>query len=368
MDVSSLFTLSLLGVSLITQAYFWLFIFNQIKESPVSNHQKNTLQISVIVCALNEETNLQQLIPKILNQAYEKFELIVVNDRSSDNTLQLLQSITDKRFNFITINETPKGYDHKKFALQEGIKKAAYDYILLTDADCIPNSPCWINEMQQQINTNKEIVLGVSFYQRTAGLLNHFIQFETYYTALQYLGFAQAGFPYMGVGRNLLYKKEAFIKNKQFDTIKEHLGGDDDLLLQQLMTTSNTATALHNNAQTTSQPKTTLNSWYTQKTRHLSAGKSYPNSIKLQLALLQGSHFLFYFVLFISIFQPQILVVTITAYLLRTIIIFSIFEAMSKKFGNRLTKKEILFGDFAYVIYFFVTGIFTLYTKKLKWE
>jgi glycosyltransferase involved in cell wall biosynthesis len=369
MDIISLLTLLLFGFSFVLQCYFWLFIFSKAGNTPDSSGGSTTThKISVVVCALNELNNLQKLIPLLLKQEYEDYEIIIVNDRSTDNTSSYLNSITDKRFSFIELKATPKGYDHKKFALQQGIKKAKYEYVLLTDADCIPKSSNWINEMKKPLNTQKNIVLGLSFYEKRPTFINHFIQFETFYTALQYLGFANSGNPYMGVGRNLLYNKELFLNNTKYYKFKNHLGGDDDLTLQQLIHPENFTTNTHPTSQTISTPKTTIKEWFNQKKRHLNAGTSYPTSIKCRLTILQASHFMFFLTLLVSLFYVDILAITLVGYLLRTLILFSIFDTMSKKFGNRLTKKEILFGDFVYVIYFFVTGIFTLYTKRLKWE
>ena len=356
------------GVSLITQCYFWIVIF---KRASIPDTQKtintDNKQISIIVCALNEYKNLCNLIPKLLDQKYNDFEVIIINDRSTDQTLNLLRSVKDSRFSFLTINTTPHGIDHKKYALQKGIKKAKFEFVLLTDADCIPNSDEWVYEMQKSLS-NKEIVLGLSFYEKRDSFINKFIQYETFYTAVQYIGFSHFGKPYMGVGRNLLYKKELFIKNTEFKKFKSHIGGDDDLVLQQFMSSKNTTTALAWISQTTSIPKENYKEWFSQKKRHLSAGTKYPKIIKRYLAALHISHFTFYLIVFFSFYYVDILLFTLVGYLLRTLIIFSIFGSVSKRFGNQLTKKEIIQGDILYMIYFFITGIFTLYTKKSKWK
>ncbi len=366
MDKLTYILLFSLGASLLMQLYFWLIVLKKAGKQSGTAETKEERAISIVVCAYNEFENLQRLIPKLIEQKHAVFEIIIVNDRSTDSSLAYLESIKDQRFRFITITKTLNGFDHKKYALQEGIKKARYDYVLLTDADCVPKSVYWVNEMQKRLAT-KEVVLGLSFYEKRKGLLNHFIQFETYYTALQYLGFANNGMPYMGVGRNLLYKKSLFIKNAEFEKVQNHKGGDDDLLLQQFSTRENTTTCILPNGQTLSLPKETLKEWFIQKTRHLNAGKSYPQQIVLKLALLQSSHLVFYVSLLLLFFfiSPFVLLVV---FLLRNVVLFSIFDRTSKQFGNQLTKKEIVFGDFVYVIYFFVTSIYTLFKKTFKWK
>src|SRR5690242_2944117 len=96
----------------------------------------------------------------------------------------------------------------KKFPLSMGIKSARYEIVLLTDADCVPASEFWMQKMQDGYYDNKQIVLGYGAFHKKPGMLNKLIRFETFHSALQYLSFALAGLPYMGVGRNLSYKKE----------------------------------------------------------------------------------------------------------------------------------------------------------------
>src|SRR5690606_12086614 len=105
----------------------------------------------------------------------------------------------------------------KKYAITLGIKAAKYDWILLTDADCRPNTNQWINAISSRFVGDKDFVLAYSAYEQRAGFLNLFIRFETLFTAIQYIAYALAGNPYMGVGRNLAYRKAVFLENKGFN-------------------------------------------------------------------------------------------------------------------------------------------------------
>ena len=60
--------------------------------------------------------------------------------------------------------------------------------------------------------TGKEIVLGYGGYEKQLGFLNKLVRFDTFHVALQYLSYALIGKSYMGVGRNLAYKKSLFLK------------------------------------------------------------------------------------------------------------------------------------------------------------
>jgi hypothetical protein len=117
-----------------------------------------------------------------------------------------------------------------------GIKTAIYETLLLTDADCVPASEHWMQLMQDGYHDDIEIVLGYGAYHKRSGLLNKLIRFETFHSALQYLSFALAGQPYMGVGRNLSYKRDVFFRNKGFSAINQIPGGDDDLFINKVAT------------------------------------------------------------------------------------------------------------------------------------
>ena len=96
----------------------------------------------------------------------------------------------------------------KKFPLSIGIKEAKHEIVLLTDADCVPASEHWMFKMQDAFSNGVEVALGYGAYTKMPGLLNKIIRFETFHSALQYLSYALAGSTYMGVGRNLSYKKD----------------------------------------------------------------------------------------------------------------------------------------------------------------
>src|SRR5690606_19848156 len=185
---------------------------------------------SVIISARNESGNLQKNLYTILNQSYKNFEVIVVNDCSYDDSEDILKNIKSEfpdRLKIVNLLEDDRYRRGKMFALTMGIKAAQYEHLLFTDADCVPDSSQWINQMQSSFQ-QKEIVLGYSPYIRHKGLLNAIIRFETFYTALQYFSFALKGYTYMGVGRNLAYTKTLFFKHKGFASHMHILSGDDD--------------------------------------------------------------------------------------------------------------------------------------------
>ncbi len=243
--------------------------------------------VSVIVCARNEAYNLQNYLQALCSQKYPLFEVIVVNDGSEDNTQTVLEHSTqlfrNLRLTFVPGNALVRS--SKKLALTLAAKAAKYDYLLLTDADCRPESPLWIEQMMQGFrNPQTEVVLGYGGDFEEHGLLNRLIQFDTVTSAMTYLGFALSGHPYMGVGRNLAYKKETFFRNNGFAGLLAHQAGDDDLFVNKVATRSNTEVVITPDSFTWSVPKHSYHDWRIQKTRHLSVSPDYKLSSKIRPA------------------------------------------------------------------------------------
>jgi cellulose synthase/poly-beta-1,6-N-acetylglucosamine synthase-like glycosyltransferase len=279
-DFFPLVLLVLLGFSfLVQQLYYWLF-FNRLESSSDTDRSNSPAQlqpVSVVICAHNEHHHLKDNLPAILAQEYPAFEVVVVNHASDDDTPYFLQTLRDQyaHLTVITIEKDFNFFTGKKFPLSIGIKSARHDRIILTDADCRPSSPHWIMHMQSAFRPGKEIVLGYSPYKRYPGLLNSLIRFDTLHIALQYLSFAARGFPYMGVGRNLAYRKQLFYRNNGFIAHYRIGSGDDDLFINQVATRTNTTLMIHPDSFTTSEPEKSMGKWITQKRRHLSTGLYY---------------------------------------------------------------------------------------------
>lgn len=243
--------------------------------------------VSVVICARNEEKNLMEHIPAIMDQDHPNFEVVVVNDSSWDDTEEILKALQLRfpKLRIVNLDEEKQNMQGKKFALTLGIKAAKHDVILLTDADCLPVSSSWIREMTGQMTERKQIVLGVSPYRRHPGWLNKIIRYDTLLIATHYLGFANAGRPYMGVGRNLAYHKDIFFKVGGFKNHYSISSGDDDLFVNQVANASNTIVKSNLDAQTSSEPKKTWKDWFAQKRRHFTTIPHYKAGHRRMLAL-----------------------------------------------------------------------------------
>jgi glycosyltransferase involved in cell wall biosynthesis len=282
----------------LVQLFYYIFFFLRLAFfKQRSRDQSQEHPVSVIICARDEAGNLASNLPGALVQTYHStHEVIVVNHHSQDDTRYLLDEFkkTFKDLHIVNLEYEAIGIPGKKYPLSMGIKEAKYEIVLLTDADCVPTSELWIQKMQDGYENGIQIVLGYSPYRSRPGFLNKIIRFETFHSALQYLSYALAGVPYMGVGRNLSYKKELFFRNKGFSNINHLPGGDDDLFINMVANKKNTNIVIDPDAFTVSEPKKKFGDWMRQKTRHYTTGKFYRPSHKWLLGLYSTSHFLFY--------------------------------------------------------------------------
>jgi glycosyltransferase involved in cell wall biosynthesis len=304
------------------QVIFNLFLFSNFSFSKENKTNSNQVPVSIIICAKNEADNLKEFLPSIICQHYPTFEIVLINDASNDDTLEVMESFSAryKNIRIVNVKNVEAFWGNKKYALTLGIKVAKYEYLLFTDADCRPVSEHWINEMSSQFNETKTIVLGYGAYNKIKkSILNKLIRYETLLTAMYYFSFAKIGLPYMGVGRNLAYKKSEFFNNNGFMSHIKIRSGDDDLFINQIATAQNTSICATKNSFTQSLPKTNFKEWLNQKRRHISTAKHYKVKHKILLSLLYITQLLFWVlasILFVFSFKWHIVLALFSSKLL----------------------------------------------------
>ena len=278
------------------QIFYYLFFYLSIYLKKPFESKKTLQPVSVIICARNEAENLKNFLPSVLEQNYPDFEVIVVNDCSEDNSYVILGKYLEQYPNLkvSTVNKDPKFTHSKKFAQFIGIKAAKNEILLFTDADCKPESDRWIEIMTSHFDEKVGFVLGYGGYQAQKGLLNKYIRYDCMTIALQYLGMAIRGVPYMGVGRNLAYRRSIFFENKGFGSYGHVMSGDDDLFVNNIATGENTCVEYQPESHTRSVPVSELNKWLTQKKRHLTTAPFYKFRDKLLLLTEPITRVLFY--------------------------------------------------------------------------
>jgi cellulose synthase/poly-beta-1,6-N-acetylglucosamine synthase-like glycosyltransferase len=358
----------------LTQLFYYLFFFSRLSlYKPGIKTVSHTHPVSVIVCARDEAANLARNLPGILVQQYPTtHEVLVVDDNSFDDTRYLLEALQKefRQLQVVELKQEAKLIPGKKFPLSVGIRTAKHEVVLLTDADCVPASEHWINRMQEAYTDDTEIVLGYGAYHKKKGYLNRLIRWETFHTALQYLSYALAGMPYMGVGRNLSYKKTVFTRHKGFSAHNHIPSGDDDLFINMAAHKQNTRICIDPDSFTLSVPATTWAKWVKQKRRHYSTGRHYKPLHKALLGAYSLSHFLYYpFLLVLGLLSglPQLYWV-LGVLGLRLLVQALVLIPALKKLGERDLIPWIPLLDVWMFFYYAIFAIALIQKPKRAWN
>lgn len=379
-----------LFITLIQVIYLVWMWRNSYKKSSVTKKVAN--HVSIIICAKNEAQNLKEHIPHWCTQRFDGlYEVIIINDQSTDDSVKIIQQFQQK-YPHLKYYTNPKlnGFPGKKSALHFGIQQAQFDYVLLTDADCKPQSELWLTQMSQY---NDRIVLGFGDYEPHRALLNKWIRWETLHTYLQYTTYAQSNISYMGVGRNIAYPKSSYfdtIQNQDFlKTYTSVPSGDDDLLVQAMCKKLPTEIIKNESHKTISKAPNDWNSYWKQKQRHTSTGKYYQTKLKYLLGLYGLSHGLFW-----GIGIPQVIYIiykwyaeeitcglhyfndlnlskfVIFAFAFKIILSCSIQERINKDLKSFKTNTFFLYavGDFTWAIYNLLIAPYIFIKNKQRWK
>ncbi|KAF2514207.1 glycosyltransferase [Flavobacterium foetidum] len=353
------------------QICYYLGVFGKFAFSRPQEIKPKNVPVSVIVCAKNEEENVKKYVPLLAEQDYPDFEIVLIDDASRDETLEIFEEFETKYPNIrlVKVENNEAFWGNKKYALTLGIKAAKKEFLLFTDADCYPASKDWITAMTSQFTNEKTIVLGYGGYEKVErSFLNKIIRFETVLTAVQYFSWAKSGLPYMGVGRNLAYKKEEFFNVNGFINHIQVRSGDDDLFVNEAANKSNTTIAFAPESFTYSKPKKTFKDWFTQKRRHVSTAEHYKFFDKMQLGLFFCSQF-FFFLLAIILLSFQFQWIAVLAILAaRYTITWTVIGCSAGKLKENDLKFWFPVVEIALIltqINIFITNIFS---KPVYWK
>ena len=332
-----LIVLVVLAVVALIQTLYYLIVFLQ----PVCNKKRQSGSakppVSIIVCARNECENLQRFLPKILEQDYADFEVIVVNDCSEDDTILLLGQMEQQYKNLRHTNiELDRKFGHgKKLAITIGLKSAKNEYVVLTDADCYPVSNQWLADIVDTYTDETEFVLGYGGYESAKGFTNKLIRYDTLSIAMQYLGLARLHHPYMGVGRNISYRRSMFFGRGGFQSHYHLMSGDDDLFVNENANKTNTRIVTTKTSFTRSIPCETFGQWVKQKQRHLSTWTHYRGGTKVSLSIELLTRLFFYAALVVAVFPFGLYIEAAAAYLFRLLFQLLVYKLNMRKFEER---------------------------------
>jgi cellulose synthase/poly-beta-1,6-N-acetylglucosamine synthase-like glycosyltransferase len=368
-NLNSYLLIAFITVVIIQILYLFIFNLRLLFHKSKDTQSNNLPSISVVICARNEEDNLFKNLPKILEQDYPNFEIVVVNDQSADNSKYIILTYQKQhsKIKYIELERNKHRQFGKKLPLTVGIKGAKNQLIVVTDADCQPVSNQWLKSLAKHYGSKKQIVLGYSPHSKAKGFLNKLIRFDTTNIAITYLSHAKIALPYMGVGRNMAYSKQLF---EQIGGFKNHYhiaSGDDDLFISEAANKKNISIDLEPESYVITTPKNTFKDWINQKQRHFTTAPEYKLINKLFLGISPLTLFLMYILLFILLFNTQWYAFVLTIFGVRMILYWLVNGFILKKLHQ---KDLILLYPFWEIVYAIVMP-FIYYSnrgiEKNKW-
>jgi glycosyltransferase involved in cell wall biosynthesis len=232
-------------------------------------HKKRSYQlpVSIVMCAKNERQNLEKHLPLFLKQDYPEFEVVVVNDCSTDESEMLLYDLRQYHNNLqVTTIERDRKFMHdKKLAITVGIKAARYETIIFTEPDCAPSSDKWLDAMQQAFGDTGEVVISYCHSKRRKGLADKIMRSDSVFSALFLLHAAIKGVPYRSSSKNMGISQTLFFRNKGFASYSSYPRSEETIFLCRNANRQNTRVTLARDAILTSSQQLTFGQWFRQK-------------------------------------------------------------------------------------------------------
>ncbi len=278
------------------QLIYYIVVYSQFAFAKIKKQASNTEGVSIIVCTKNQAELLNNFVTAITSQNHPNFEIVIINNSSTDHTVDAIEQLKKKHTNIKAVNvkNNEAFWGSKKYALTLGIKAATHNQLLFTQVNCIPDNNNWISDMSSYFNDKKTIILGHSYYKSKANFINKLIRFETLITATQYFSLAKIGLPYKGIGENLAYTKTTFFDNNGFVNHMENRLGEDDLFVNEVANSKNTTICFNQSSFTQKKLNSNLKYWWSNKRRRYQTLKSYKFLHKLLLFVFYLTQLLFY--------------------------------------------------------------------------
>lgn len=349
--------------------FYYFYYFTSVKQTEI-DQSPNYPPVSVVICSKNAALILERNLPLWLEQDYPEFEVVVVDDCSGDETAYLLVKTAEREplLKYVLLDPLVIKNPSKKLALSLGIKKAQYEHLLLTDADCIPTSNQWMKHMSAQFSKKTSLVLGVSpVSSDSKSFLERMVQYENLMTALNYLGMGIKGSPYMGVGRNLAYTKSLYNSVGGFSSHHHIPAGDDDLFVQSVANEQNTSVVIHPEAYCPTKGPQNFKQYWRQKMRHLFVGKFYLGSIKFKLGLFSLAQLLFWTISMIWIFAGGSFLYPVVLILLKLLPEWIIFAQKGKLLHMKKANALYPILNFVQTFWYVILGTSAFFKKKVIW-
>lgn len=337
------------GVMFLIQLYYFLVPYSRLfKSNKIQNKlQENTNcpPLSVIIVTKDSASMLKDNLPAILEQDYPEFEVIVVNDESAGEDEDILK-ILGSRYRHLYRTFIPKSaryVSRKKLGVAMGIKASKYDWIVVTEPYCKPESKDWLKSLSRNFVPGTDIVLGYCNYTYGKGIFAKRIIADMLLMSMRFLGKAIGEKPYMGMGRNMAYRKEIYLQHKGFSNQLTLTRGDDDLFINEIADSRNTKVCVDSNSIMRMPLPKYKKTWRDDKIGYEVTGNHYKGTARVSNSLETWSAWLFNLsviaALCIGILNKEWIFTSciFAAWLIRTITTMTVFYKTAKAMGEKVS-------------------------------
>lgn len=330
-----------------------------------SKNETKLVNISIVIAAKNESENIDRLINSLKNLEYpsDLFEVIFVDDNSSDDTYELFKLKTESLKNFSGKKLNDIGGSGKREALSFGISCAKFPYILISDADCIPQSN-WLRSCSNKFSDNYDMIFGIAPFNKNKNIWNNISCFENLRSTLFSFSMTAIGLPYTATARNFGFTKNAFDSLDGYSYTKDTLSGDDDLLLREgVKKKLKIGVETDSESFVYSESKKNFRDYFRQRARHTQTAFHYLKRNQILLALWHLTNLFFLFSPILMLLSPQLVILFPTKLIMDLIFV----KANQKKIGYSFSTFEIFYLQFIYEL-FLILHFFNARFSKIKWK
>jgi cellulose synthase/poly-beta-1,6-N-acetylglucosamine synthase-like glycosyltransferase len=336
-----------------------------IASSQTELDSEGSLNFSIVIAAKNEVSNLRSLISSLKSLHYpeDKFEIVIVDDESDDDTYSLVQKLCADFRNCSIVKATDKKFEGKRGALDIGIQNSNNPFILITDADCSPEKD-WLKICFKKFSEGYDLILGIAPFYQTGNLVNKISCYENFRNLILSFAAVNLGVAYTASARNFGFKKEAFQKICGYKNTTDTISGDDDLLLREAVrnklkigTITSAGSFVYSNS------KTSFKDYFLQRSRHTQTSFRYPIKQKTFLVTWHLLNIIF-------LLSPALIainIIFIIPFAIKILFDITVCKVQQKKFGYKFSVIESIYLQIIYEL-FLIVHIIRSKTTKIKWK
>jgi cellulose synthase/poly-beta-1,6-N-acetylglucosamine synthase-like glycosyltransferase len=361
--IISAFTICIIYILLIIR---FMMGWNRIHDFETADNELTNVPVSIVVACKNEEQNIERLLLTLKQQNHQNFELMLVNDHSTDNTEQIIENARPDFTQLLLINATGHG---KKNAIKEGILKAKNELIITTDADCAPTMN-WLETIISFQSQNKCDLIICPVNISSQG---------SFFTRMQSLEFASlitsgagavgAGMPILCNAANMAFTKKAWLES-QSDLCESEQSGDDIFLLQSLKKKNGVINFLKSTASfVETNPAKSLKAFFKQRQRWAAKSTAYTDGQLIFTSLVVFFISFVQILLFgLSCFYPQFLIPFLVIFAFKYLIDSLFLNSVRTFFQIKNVWINSFFLSLIYPFYIVLVAVSGLILKPTTWK